>query len=620
MFSLNKNRYYDDVLDEWVERCSTTEQIQRTPEQSSDEEDEQHVTSPTAKARRNAALDDQDLVNDHDYLSDISFDSLADNARTTPRRKRRTVLRISPFVLRSPIHFSMTPMKRPDLPIPQTAPNYAELDDLDHYQNNTQEQEDDEEEAHDEDREEEQLDGFEVNVAHISEVMGDSDTDADSYVASGSVSSNSVSSCKSARSRSSHTPVSVREESDTESQSGESLAEESTQGAEDWPGTDSDVYVSPSEQGNLSPVSRMRKRSTGLPHSRPISVRSGSKRPTPAPHVKQANGRNYGVFLDSGPDTTPRPQRFRITRFSHSLSPSTDKSPLRRHTKKNRCSQMSTDSDSCPDALPLPNQRNPTNVTAKKTKVSVAHVKVPRRRRNRKLFSDPSPNLDLDVLSDHMTEQELDHENGLFVESPHSSRNGRSRQLSAPSVIEIPDTDESEQSGENSADEYEPRPGQTNARKHITQSSSPMHKTLTASSLTRPRATFTASKSSSVPSKTASLISKASVPTPRAAIKPTRAPRRKKRTISTILDSDFSDSGDSEYTGSGNKTKRRPVKSPSNAKAQAIPLSRGRSRKRRSVSYGDEQSEEGQSDVDDDDDEVEFVHRRKKHVRSGRLS
>ncbi|KAG0358449.1 hypothetical protein BG005_002386 [Podila minutissima] len=171
--------YYDDVLDEWVERGRTTDQIQRTPEQSSDEEDEQHFSSPTAEPRRFVDSEDRDFTNHLDYLSDISFDSLAENARTPPRRKKRTGLRISPFVLRSSIHFSMTPMKRPNLSAPQITPSYAELDDLDHYQNISQDEEDEEVEVAEEDQEEGQLDEFEISLTQFPEVVGDSDADHD---------------------------------------------------------------------------------------------------------------------------------------------------------------------------------------------------------------------------------------------------------------------------------------------------------------------------------------------------------------------------------------------------------------------------------------------------------
>ncbi|KAG0040973.1 hypothetical protein BGZ82_003583 [Podila clonocystis] len=617
--------YYDDVLDEWVERGQSIDQIQKTSEQSSDEEDQQYISSAIAKPRRSVDSDDRDFAHDRDYLSDISFDSLAENARTPPRRKRRTTLRISPFVLRSPIHFSMTPMKRLNLPAHETAPSYMELDDLDRYQY----EEHEEEEVAEEDQEDEQLN--EVSLSHFLEVMGDSDTDPDAYVKSGSVSSNSVSSFDSARSGSSHTSASVRDESDTESQSDRSLAEESTQRVESQ-GSDSDMYVDPSERRKSSPVYRRRKYSPGLWYSSPHPANSESESPSPAPHVAQTNDRNHGVFLYSGSDTTPRPRRFRVNRFSHSPSPSPDKSPLRRHTKKNRHLQMLTDSDSESDALPSSDQRNPKHVTVKKRMVSVPRMEVPGRKYSRKLLSDSCPSPNLDVLSDHFTESKFEHEYEPSTESPPSLRNWHPRQPSVSSVVVILDTEESEQSGENSVDEYKPQSRQT---KRTTRSSSPMHKTLRASSLARARTTSTAWSRWSVSSKTTSSVSNppnvysrtslstpspssVETPIPRAENKPIWNPRRKKRTISTILDSDFSDSGDSEYTESGSKPMRRSAESSSKPKAKAKPMSLVESRKRRSVSYGDEPTEEDQSDADDDDEE-EFVHRRK-HARSARLS
>ncbi|KAG0026054.1 hypothetical protein BGZ81_006657 [Podila clonocystis] len=616
--------YYDDVLDEWVERVQPIDHIQKTPQQSSDEEDQQYVSSTIAKSRKSVDSDDRDFAHDRDYLSDISFDSLAENAWTPPRRKRRTTLRISPFVLRSPIHFSMTPMKRPNLPIPETAPGYTELDDLDRYQY----EEHEEEEVAEEDQEEEQL--GEVSLSHFPEVMGDSDTDPDAYVKSGSVSSNSASSFDSARSGNSHTSASVNDESDTESQSDRSLAEESTQRV-DSQGSDSDMYVDPSERRKSSPVYHPRKYSPILRYSSPHPASSENKSPSPAPHVAQTNDRNHGVFLYSGPDTTPRPRRFRVNPLSHSPSPTPDKSPLHRHTKKNRRLQMLTDSDSESDALPSSDQRNPKHVTAKRRMVSVPRMEVPSRKYSRKLLSDSSPSPSLDVLSDHFAESRFDHEYKSSTESPPSLRNRHPRQRSVSSVVVILDTEESEQSDENSADEYMPQSRQTNSKKRTTRSSSPMHKTLRASSLARARTTSTAWSHWSISSKTTSSVSNTpnvnrSTPSPssietqipRAENKPIRNSRRKKRTISTILDSDFSDSGDSEYNESWNKTLRRPAKSSSKPKAKTKPMSRVESRKRRSVSYGDEQTEEDQSDVGDNDEE-EFVHRRK-HTRSARLS
>ncbi|KAF9212489.1 hypothetical protein BGZ59_006693 [Podila verticillata] len=169
--------YYDDVLEDWVERSPKTDRICRTSWQSSDEEEEHARFSPTTKTRRSVDYDREDAH------SDVSFDSLADNARTPPRNKDRTSTRISPFVLRSPIHFAMTPLTRPNLADHQTASCYAELEDLDHYQNITQDEEDDEaQEADDEDQEEEQsVDEFEVSATLIPDIMGDGDPDLDCY-------------------------------------------------------------------------------------------------------------------------------------------------------------------------------------------------------------------------------------------------------------------------------------------------------------------------------------------------------------------------------------------------------------------------------------------------------
>ncbi|KAG0096263.1 hypothetical protein BGZ93_004800 [Podila epicladia] len=605
------------------------EEIQRTPEQSSDEEDEQHISPPTCEPRRFIDSKDRDFANDLDYLSDVSFDSLAENARTTPKRMRRTSLRISPFVLRSPIHFSMTPMKRSNLPAHQTAPCYAEVDDLDHYQNITQGERDEEDDVAEDDQEEAQLDEFEISLMQFPVVMSDSDAEHDAYVESGCISSNSVTSFGSSRSRNSRTSVFVHDESDMESQSDRSLVEESTQRVNS-PGSDSDMYVDPSEQRESNRAYRRRNYSPSPRYSSPNRAMSGSKCRSPAPHVAQRNGRNHGIFLDSGPDTTPQPLHCRSIRYSRSPSLSPEKSPLRRHTRR---PQMPTESASESDALSSPDQRSPIHVTIKKRAVTVPHVEVSGRKCSRKVFSDPSPSPGLDVLSDHFTEPEFDHEYDPSTESPQSLQNGRSRQSN---VIEILDTDESEQSGENSADEYKPQSGQTNARKITTRSSSPMHKTLKKRSLTRSRTTSTVSSRSLITrnttrsiSNTQNIYSRTSMltpnsssvktPIPRAANKPARVPRRKKRTISTILDSDISDSGDSEYTGSRNRAKTRQAKTSSKTKAKINAVSRGRSHKRRSLSYGDEQTEEEQFDFDAYDDE-EFVHRRKKHARSARLS
>lgn len=612
-----------------MERSPKADHIRRTSWQSSDEEEQHARYSSATKTQRSVDYDREDAH------SDVSFDSLADNARTPPRNKNRTSTRISPFVLQSPIHFAMTPMTRPNPTVHQTASCYAELDDLDHYQNVTQDEEDDEaQEADDEDQQEEQsVDEFEVSATLIPDIMGDSDPEPDCYVVSGTDSS-SDSSVDSVRSRGSHTSVSVNHESDMGLHSNRDLAE-ATQRSMDGIDSDSDAYVDPSEQRNLNPIYRPRKHSPSPQYSSPSTVRSESKSPSPAPHIEQAHVRNHGI-LDSSLDITPPRHRLSIVQFSRSPSLSPDKSPLRSRTNSNRHRLSLTDSDSDFDAPLSPDQGSPKHVIIKGRNLTIPYVEIPSRRHGRKLLPDPSPSPSphLNVLSDHLTDPELDHEYETLA-APQSLRNALSQQ---PSIIEILDTDESESSRESSADEYKPCSRRTNATKHTTRSSSPMHRTLKASSLALPRTSFTISilsrTASSVSNKssvhnhtsklTPSSLSVKSQSTPRVANNPARTPRRKKRTISMILNSDFSDSGDSEYAGSENKTKKRYVKPPSpssssSSSSEAKPISRGKSRKRRNTSNEDEKIDEDHSNVDEDDSDEEFVHLRKKLARSSRV-
>lgn len=408
---------------------------------------------------------------------------------------------------------------------------------------------------------------------------------------------------------------------------------ETTPRVMDGSDSDSDVYVDPSEQRKMNPIYRPLNHSPSPQYSSPSTVRSESKSSSPAPHIEHASVRNKGIYLDSGPDTAPRPRRLSIIQFPRSPSLSPHKSPLRSRTNSNRRRLLPTESDSDPGALPSPDQRSPNYVFIKGRKLLVPSVEIPSRRHGQELLSDPSPRPDLNMLPDNFTE--LDPENEYEIPAaPQSLRTVGSQQ---PSVVEILDTDESESSWGSSADEYKPCSRRTYANNRTTRSSSPMHRTLKAGSLARPRTSFAISilsrTASSVLNKpnvhnrtsksTPSPSSVKSQSTPRAADNPSRTPRRKKRTISTILNSDFSDSGDSEYTGSENETTKRSTRlsssSSSSYSLKAIPISHGKSRKRRSTSYGDEQTEEDQSNIDEDDSDEEFVHYRKKHARSSRV-
>ncbi|KAG0338556.1 hypothetical protein BG004_007174 [Podila humilis] len=140
---LEDNWYYDDILEDWVERFLTTDEPRRMSMHIKNGKGSSHNQAPASRTKKVFDLEDMHLDTRQDnVLSDNSLDYQSDATWTPQKPQRRTSFLLSPYAMRSPIHFAMTPIKRRERITRYTASRIADLEDLDQYHNTLQHIED----------------------------------------------------------------------------------------------------------------------------------------------------------------------------------------------------------------------------------------------------------------------------------------------------------------------------------------------------------------------------------------------------------------------------------------------------------------------------------------------